>query len=182
MSVRVYIVPVVADVVGFTAKYFNDLGVSWTGQLYGLEPVMLVAADVTGPQHTSIAANGDVAAFPLNLDAVIGANLATVQAQLESRDMPSDWVDASMTYRQLLKWLTRLFALVQRITGMYDLDPFANVTLDTVIGPLWASRLEDVAASFGQTVTVPPGATIRQVFKAVADLVPSTPAIRGLVL
>ena len=76
MTIRIYLTPIVArsDKPNSRApKYFWDLaGVTWGAMDYGLEPVMLVVADVTDAQHAALVTNADLVSVPANLDATIG--------------------------------------------------------------------------------------------------------------
>jgi hypothetical protein len=142
MAIRFYLTPkeqiVNGDDFYFRPKYFDD-SLAWRAIDYGKEPWMLVAADVTTPQHNAIAANVDVTAVPANLDGTVGAQLATVQNKLELANLPAHWVTSGMTWRTVLKWTIRLLLLQQRFSG---LDHAAarlfsgGITLDSTVGDL----------------------------------------------
>jgi hypothetical protein len=137
---------------------------------YGNEPTMLVAAEVTNAEHTAIAANADVIVVPANLDNTIGANLATVQAALESLNIPADWITAGMTYRAVLKWIARLFLICQRFQGLAGGRLFpAGITLASTVGDLSASvrqKLTQGAQSLGlDTSNITLATTMRAALK-----------------
>ena len=109
MANRVYLMPVTGA--GTTTdsrrpKYADtDLsGIAWTMMDLGNETTCVVIANVTAGQNTVISAEIDVITVPANLDSQIGAgNLAAVTAALETLHIPSGWVVASQTYRQVLR-------------------------------------------------------------------------------
>jgi hypothetical protein len=176
MAFRYYLVPkagtgVVAD--PYRPAYVGDLGVPWQGMDYGLEPVFLVRADVTTPQHNGIVANADADAFPANLENTVGSNLATVSAQLEAKGIPGDWVTAGMTFRAVLRWVARLFCIAQRLNGRARLRLLSEQTLDSTVGDLSAARrqaLNDAAQSLGlDTSSITLAMTIRQALKILGN-------------
>lgn len=133
---------------------------------YGLIDYTLQVADVTAAQHADLIANADVVALPVNLDSTIGANLATVQAALEARSIPSEWVTSGMTYRTLLRAVCALFQLGQRYHSIYQLRLIeSGFTLNSTIGDLPVAarqRLADIAQSFGfDTSSITLSTTIR---------------------
>ena len=122
MAIRFYLVPKAGDGLThdtrFRPQYIADvIAGPWQAMDYGQEPWMLVAAEVTPAEHSTIAANPEVVAAPTNLDATVGAQLATVQAKLEAANLPSEWVTAGMSFRTVLKWTIRLILLMQRFDG-----------------------------------------------------------------
>ena len=196
MAVRIYIVPRVGSGTAtdlWRPKYIVDgIGTNLLSGPsahvgYGLEPVYLVAADVTNAEHTALAANSDVTAVPANLDATLGANLATVQAKLEAFGIPSGWVTGAMTYRTVVKWVIRLFFISQRLNGMSNVGLLPQgVTLDSTISDLTQTqrdKLSAAAESLGADTSGVTGATtIRAALKALADQLPSPAQILGLPL
>jgi hypothetical protein len=191
MALRFYILPVDGDGVtaaGFYPKYIGNGGIvgGWCAIDYGKEPTMIVAAEVTAAEHTSISANVDIIAVPANLDLQIGANLATVQSALESKNLPADWVTASMTYRTVLKWVLRICLLLQRFRGLdaaaarfFDL----GLTLDSLVGDLSASvrqRLNDAATSFGlDTSSITLSTTIRAALRILGQQMTFSVLVKG---
>lgn len=155
-------------------KYYQQLGINLPTQWmemndYGNELLCLLALDVTPAQHAAMIANADVSAFPTDLDSVTGANLATVQAALESRNLPADDVTANTSYRLILRWIIAIFS----ITTTAPLFS-ATVTMDTTLGELTATQraeLKAAAESAGySTAGLTLQSTIRQALrKAVAS-------------
>jgi hypothetical protein len=189
MAYRFYIMPKagtgVPHVDPFRMKYIDNANGTRqivghaTGLDYGVQPLFLVAADVTGTEHTAIAANADVLAAPLNIDNTIGAgNLTTVVNSLESVGLPAEWVTAGMTWRAMLLWLSRLFAFAQRYNGLYGTTPFLNAStdLDLQLGAVPSAardRYYATAASFGfETSKLSSTMTIRQAFALALAVVP----------
>jgi hypothetical protein len=106
---------------------------------YGLEPTCLVVADVSDAQHTTLVANADVTAAPLNIDDTI-ANAAqrdTVRSKLEVLNIPTGWVDIGMTFRVVLRTVAQLMLFAQcynRIANRRIIEP--GYTLDTLINDI----------------------------------------------
>lgn len=183
MAWRFYMVPKIGTgIVGafdpFRPKYIADLGVNYRALPYGSENAFLVAADVTDPQHTSIAGNPDVSSFPQNLDAQVGANLATVQAELESWNLPGSWVSAQNTYRQILRQLANVLLFAQRFNGLFIGRIFTSgITLDTTVSQLTQTqrdRLKAAGNALGLDYSAVTGATtIRQLLRGLAQQMPS---------
>lgn len=189
MAARLYLVPIVTEAVGSQAwrgpQYLASRahsaiaglgGVVWSGSDYGLEPVMLVAAEVTSTQHTLLSSQAGVTALPLNIDQAIGAAaLAAVRDALEAVNIPvGGWITASMTYRQVLRASLVVFYLLQRLSGMgYNVRLFAGeITLGSTIGAIPAATrnaLNAAATSLGfDTSSITAAMTIRQTLQALA--------------
>jgi len=193
MATRFYLVPkagtgqTIDDV--YRPKYFmNGLGQGLiAGAIvamdYGLEPVFLVAADVTNAEHTTINANSDVTALPLNIDLAVGVNLATVTGKLDALGLPSDWVDATTTYRQILRKVTQFMQLAQRLHGLFNLRVLpVGISLNSTVGSLSANqrqKLADAIASFpnGTASEITAGMTIRAALKTLADQIAFAPKL-----
>ena len=122
---RIYIVSIITDCnirPGVRrAKYFCDSlhtieqGIVSRWQEFGKEPYMLVWADVTQEQHDSLAIKSDVATFPANLDANLTVGAVTqISNALENRNLPGDWVNTSLTYRQVIKRILAFAQFLQR--------------------------------------------------------------------
>lgn len=125
------------------AKYFRALGITRTEiNDYGNESTCLLAADVAPAQHSGMIANADVSAFPTDLDLTVGGNLATVQAALESKNLPADDVTVNTPYRIMLRWIIAIFSITTT-------DPLfgGGVTLDTTLGQLTATQRAELKAS-----------------------------------
>lgn len=99
-------------------KYAADLGTIERKMMlpYGLQPVYLIAADVTPAQHAVLAGYADNSFFPPDIDQAAGANLATVQAELESHDIPAEWVTAGTIYRTILRLINGVCLIGQVFT------------------------------------------------------------------
>ncbi len=180
MAIRFYLVPKIGTGANdnlFRPKYIADMGVTWQGLDYGGEDAYVVAADVTGAQHSTLTANADVTAAPLDLSNTVGANLATVQAALEGFKFPGDWVTSGMTYRQILKGLLAVCFIAQRFNGLTGARLFQlGITLETTLAELTATqrqKLHDVAVSFHIDDSSATGSTtLRQVLRVLAQQLP----------
>lgn len=160
MTVRFYLMPAVIDVVNgrLTKHPKYDTLYRPTGAMdYGREGHFLVAADVSPAEHAAISGNADVASFPANLDNEIGAALATVTAEAESRNIPLAGIDATSTYRQLLRRVVLCCQLGQRLEGeRFRLFPASvrqalfggGITLDSAFNQLGANERTILIAVF----------------------------------
>lgn len=152
------------------------IGVDWQMMDFGLEPTALLCANLSAGEHATLNANADVTAIPLNLDALLGANLATVQAALESLHIPADALTSGTTYRQVVRGVIAIFLVAQRFNGRVGangrLFP-AGITLSTTLGDLSANvrgelklAAEDLGFDYaGLTVA----STLREVLKKLAS-------------
>lgn len=174
MAIRFYIVPKTGTGVdpfdGYRPRYVSDLNVGWVGLDYGDEPTFLVGADVTTAQHTSLVANADVTAAPADLGVTVGGNLASVQAALEARNIPSHWVTADMPYKRVLWGIGCIMLLAQRA----DFRFFeTGVTLNTTIAQLTTAqrtRLQNLADALGMDRSGVTGSTtMRQALRLLAQ-------------
>jgi hypothetical protein len=159
--------------------YLQDANVTvWSAMDYGLEPVMLVRADVTNAQHNAITANADADAFPTNLENTLGANVGTVETQLEAKGIPGDWVTAGMTFRAVLRWVARLFCIAQRLNGRAGLRLLSDQTLSSTVGDLPIAKrqaLNEAAQSLGlDTSSITLAMTIRQALKILGNQITLT--------
>jgi hypothetical protein len=119
---KLYLVPMVFSDRGrpcWYPKYLSGSGVSWAGiRWFGTDPATyLIMADVTPAQDTQLSGRPDVTALPnlSNIGNQIGGALSTVQARLEDLNLPADWVTSTMTYRQVLRYITAAMFLSQRM-------------------------------------------------------------------
>lgn len=194
MTVRYYLVPVEevqqGNVVFRGPKYFRwrfGTGtidpINGEGQWldYGLRPVMLVCANVSAGDHTTLAAAADVTDVPLNIDATITAGaLQAVQDALENIKVPGTWVTTSHTYRQVLRAVAGLFAFAQRYHEMWGEQLIEN-SVD--LGTLWQNiplakrqKIQATADDLGIDYSPVTGTwTIRQILKFLADYWQNTP-------
>lgn len=199
MATRIYLVPkigtgVIGDNDPFRPKYFAKadgstaiVGVECRCHLYGLEPVALVAATVTAAQHTALIANADVVAVPLNLDSTVGAAVSAVQTAIEGFNIPADWVTSGMTYRQVVRWLSALFILAERLHLVGNVRIFPpGISLTSQISDLsdrQRAHLRNAAYTLGVDVSKVTGATTMRAFlKTLGDSVPFAPFLHDIQL
>lgn len=172
MAYRLYFIPRIGDGASRATRlrpnYLDAAGVTVrTCIYYGDEPVVFVCADVTAGQHTTLTANADVAALPVDIDQPIGAALPTVQSKLEALNIPAQWITEGMTYRAAVRILIAAFQFLGRHNGLH-LERLlqGGVTLQTQFNelPLAArQRLIKTAESFGYDISGLTGTiTIRQ--------------------
>lgn len=188
MPLRYYLVPISAGTSGpqpsRKPEYFAGtvdggpalVTVDYEMLDFGLEPTGLVAANVTAQQHTTLAAQSDVTAIPVNIDNALGANLATVQAALESLHIPADALVSTNTYRQVLRATIAIFEVAARFNGLLGangrLFP-AGITLATTLGDLSQNvrnTLQSAAEALGYDYSgLTLQSTLRDVLKLIAQ-------------
>lgn len=189
--VRFYLVPVIGT--GTTTdsrrpKYIAGvIAGPWSAMDYGDEPVMLVAADVTPGEHTTIAANADVAAAPADISTTISGTLSTVQTKYESFNIPADWVTSGMTWKTLIRWTSRLFVFHQRFQGLSGGRFFpAGITLSSLVGDLTAgqkSTYQTAASTLGVSLAgISNLTTIREALKLMAPQLNGADTLGGVAL
>jgi hypothetical protein len=146
---------------------------------YGFNGSTLVAANLSDADDVTLSSFGDVTKIPDNLNATIGGALATVQAALEARNIPADWITSGMTYRNMLRIIRGTFTFMQRyvgITGSTAAFFGGAVTLESTLGSLSLQIRTNVSGtliSLGVDTSVFTGSmTVRQGLKAVADQLP----------
>lgn len=160
-------------------KYVWPVATRYEAADYGLEDVLLVGAELTPTDHTTVAANLDVIAIPANLDSTIGLTaLSTVQQKLEGLRIPSEWVTTDHTYRDVLRLTRKVFGLFQRFDGLFQRKFFeTGITLDTRINQLTQAQrqaLIDAATSLGlDTSPITGPMPIRQAIRILAQQLPS---------
>lgn len=200
MARRLYIVPKIGTGAvddHYRPKYFMtvhnyaqapDIAAVFTMAFvdFGWEQMMLVSADTTAAEHTSITANADVVAIPINLDNNVGVNLATVQSKLESLNIPADWVTSGMTFRQVVRFVTQYADFMNRYQAK-QLVRFLNaVTLDSTVGDLSLTvrqKMQEVADDNGlSTQGITLTTTIRSALKIIAQQLPFIQSVGGFAL
>jgi hypothetical protein len=184
MSVRYYLIPKTGD--GSREDPFRPAYVltdlppgTWGALDFGAEPVMLVAADVTAGQHTTLAAHADLTAVPANIDSAIGAAaLSTVVNKLEAFNIPATWITAATTYRQVLKRTAQTTRILNRLREATAGRLFGTgITLDTPFNQLSAgarTALLNAANTLGLDTSGVQGTdTLRAILVALAPQLPT---------
>jgi hypothetical protein len=104
---------------------------------FGLEPTGLLAANLTTAQASTLNAQPDVTLIPANLDNQIDGQLNNVVAALESLHIPGDALDATNTYRQVVRGVVAIFAVAALFHQEANARLFpAGITLSTTLGDL----------------------------------------------
>lgn len=125
-------------------------GVRWSILDYGVIETALAAVDVTPAQHTALAAFPDVIAVPSNLDSTVGATkLAATRAAIETLNIPGNWVQASDTYRVIVRQVSGMFLFMQRLTALTGQNPFTGgLQLNAAYSDLPLIWRESILGSF----------------------------------
>lgn len=125
---RIYILPIVRELepdgVTFDRHpkyvYKNTLFDAWSGVDYGTENVCILGVpNSTTFNHDYLTANNDVFSLPEDIDQLMTGNAVnTAQTFLESLNIPANWIDATKTYREVIKVIIGLFQFNQRWAGL----------------------------------------------------------------
>jgi len=170
-------------------KYWSTLnGGRWELVDAGSEPVCLVASDTSATEHTTLQGLADVQVIPAaSLDTQIGSLSAGVQTRLEAMRIPVDALPASMTNRELARFVVRMWQLLQRLHALKgdSTSIFAGgLTLDSTLSQIpvgaraWLAQVAtDLRIDLSDRVS---GATtLRQLFTAVAARMADRPLRLG---
>lgn len=95
----------------FRPKYVVTLGAC---RSLAFDGQALAWANLTAQQETDIAANSDAIVIP-PLDNTVA--VVATQNELEAINIPAQWVQSGMTYRQVLKIIAGMYLLLQRMSG-----------------------------------------------------------------
>jgi hypothetical protein len=155
----------------------TGLNVQWGAMDYGLMDVCVCWADTTNAQNTALVANSDckLAATNANLDNAIGSGaVATVRNVLETLQIPGSWVQATDTWRQILRGTCGLFQFAQRLHGKFGVKLVPDgMTLSTT----WAELPQAGQDFLTQTADelgidhsgVTGSTTLRAIYKVLGD-------------
>lgn len=189
MAFRLYIVPVVGagtKVSPRRPKYFNSVdgviaaGATWSAQDYGLEPWMVVAADLSTSDDNLVVGEPDAFALPFDLSTTLSAaQVTSVQTKLEAINLPAGWVATSLTWLQVVRVVLGMFSFMQNYqavnvgnggTGQLFTG---GVTLATTFGALAAQQRADLATAAANLSLTTNGisgtTTLRVALKTLAD-------------
>lgn len=143
---------------------------------FGLENVCLVRADVTAAQHTLLTSYSDVIAFPSNLNnSITQTAIDNVTPKLEAYKIPADWLSTSLTYKQALRRVYRIFQ-VHKFMHQHgtNFNLFSSgYTFSTTFSELPVKardKLVLIATNLNaDTSQLAASSTLRQIFKVLMD-------------
>lgn len=188
MAERLYIVPVIGDGSSKTnarrPKYFADGTIhpsSYSALDYGFEPWMLVEANLGAADDATVVSEPDAFALPFDLTANLTAGqVSNVQTKLDAINVPSGWVNTSLTWAQVVKTVVGVFSFIQRFAAVYARNTGTHpslfggaVTLDSTFASLPAevrTAMLSAATSFSiDTSSLSGASTLRTILKTMAD-------------
>lgn len=183
MAARFFLLPIETVDGRRVPKYFAAPRIDDTGRLmspwsmfdYGLQPIALLASDISGADLTVLQGAGDVQVVPANIDNTIGAGaLAATRQALEDLWIPGNWVTASNTWREVLRVVAGLFQFAQRYNGLHHEELMQGApNLSLTLGDLSAARrqkIQETCDSFGyDTSGFTLSSTLRDVLKFLGD-------------
>lgn len=200
MPIRAYIVPYTREfmpapddpntgVWEMRAKYVQDMvGLKPTIRGYGAEGFALVVVDVSSLDHGIISGNADVLSFPENLDGTPNAS-ARSQAitALEARNIPAGWINAGITWRQILRTVAKIIRITKDLNGAANLlgRLFADgrtfsTQFQDLPQPMRQRMIAFAQAKGWDTSGLSNTSTLRQILKFLADQVPGALVLRGM--
>src|SRR5262245_49928399 len=145
-------------------KYVDDFGPPWAAMDYGLAPICLVAAPLTGAQDAALRRHSDVLVLPALEETIGAANLDALRDGLEQRGLPGTWIEASMTARLVVRRLAQLAQLAQRMRGRQRTALLSTARdLDGLLTVEAVAALIDLGRSFRFDVN---GVTTEQTWRA----------------
>lgn len=183
MAIRWYLLPLETIDNRRGPKYFKHRGnpsgldVRWGMMDYGLMPVALLWADVSNAEHTGLIANSDVrhVVQHTNVDNQVGGGAVTaIRDGLEALDIPGNWVQATDTWRQVLRGVMGMFQFAQRVHGKFGVtllpDGYSLNTTWSELPQGARTILLETAQELGIDTGGATGATtLRQIYKAFGD-------------
>lgn len=200
MAFRLYVVPIVTTGNLREPKYLTTAdpemaGGWWAGKDYGMEPWMLVGANLSAQDDTLLVGRADVLALPFDLTPTLTAGqVTTVQTKLEAANIPAGWVTTAFTWVQIVRVVCHIFEFLQRYcylravaTQTFPSSLFvAGITLNSTFGSLPANARTLLSAtaidlgldSSGITVNT----TVRVMLKSIADQLAGNPVVFNGVL
>ncbi|MBA3843513.1 MAG: hypothetical protein H0X39_13040 [Actinobacteria bacterium] len=151
--IRFYLVPALAVGDRRGPKYFNWFTAPtplllnpWEARDYGNEPAMLLASDLSDADDATLTSQSDVTKFADNLDAALGANLATMQAALAALNIPGQMLTATSTYRETVRGIMGVFGVAQCMQGKgYNIFS-PGITLSSTMASLPAAARTALSA------------------------------------
>lgn len=200
MAIRFYILPL--DIVihstdpysaSRTPKYLSSLTdiapiiqCGWNSTIYGLNNVALIKADISTSQHTLLSSQTDVIAFPNNLDnPATQSAIDSVSPRLEVFNIPTSWINTSLTYRQILRRISRIFRVFRRLHERFDEKIFdVGFDLDSQYKDFSSTaklNLKEIALELGIDLTEYSNTTtVRQIVEALMNAQTGDTDIGGL--
>jgi len=183
---HLYIVPTITTSDGIDPKYVTGAHL-FSCLLYGHQTVNLCAADTDNTLDQTIIDATDAYKLPDNLDANISAGAVDVlKTALENRNIPAQWVDSLHTYRQTLRILRGMFALLSRYIAVSKNNNVVfggSVTLDTTMAQLPAAarnNLRTSATQLGVDISAIGSATpLREALQIVGEQFVNKPFVLG---
>jgi hypothetical protein len=195
MAFRLYIVPKIGTGTKtdpFRPKYMTDgtlpVNEVWSSIDYGFEPWFFIGGDLSSASDVILAAEPDVIALPFDLSPNLTAGqVNNVQTKLEAINVPSGWVNATLTWLDVVRTVLGIFSYLQRYGFIYStangsIAPslfVGGVTLNTQFGNL-SQAVQDAMVAAAQsfnisTAGLTANTTLRAILKNLADNFQNTP-------
>lgn len=187
MTFRIYLMPMIekavptgplpGDVRYVRAPKYEPAGPSWAIDLGEAgQDECLLGAYTTTEEHLAAQNATDVLCIPEDLDNAVGGAKNVVQQELETRNMPSDWVTPATLWRDVVRRVAALALFLQRISGIMGRSTgsipklFAGNTLDNPVPVAFRAPAMQAAVELGiDTTGITATSTVREVFARVTS-------------
>lgn len=152
----------------------NGLPCQWALMYYGFLPTSLVyVKNISDADAATLSAYPDVYAWPDNLDQAIDPQ-DNVDAFFETLHIPTNWLNPSSTYRQLLRNVAGIFQFNRRYQAISQNDPLfaGSINLDSRFRDLTTAQrdwINQTVASFGYNIPINQNMTLRNLLKLSGD-------------
>lgn len=151
----------------------SEGGTGYKCMHFGLVDACIVSVNCTDAQHDQLNAISDTLRFPLDLDNNITTNaIDSARPFLEFIGFPADWINTTLTYKQVLRRLVKFCMISQEFKGRFlgrlvGLDE----TLDTLVSELSVNKINRFKVIYdNRGLTYPAGTdTLRDVLNKLVE-------------
>ncbi len=190
MTTRFYILPLVSPNGVRTPKYiysprYNPEGTvtvpTWSLKDYGSIDQCVFCGDIDATNHNLLSANSDVLSIPVNIDSTLNAGaVSAAKTFLENYNIPAGWINAGVTYREVLRTVTAFFLYLQRVVAILghpiNFPPnWLNIQFGNLSSEIQGAMIQAAQEQGFDTSPVQSTTTIRAILKYMADAWGNTP-------
>ena len=184
MATRLYVMPSITETLNGRLTKHPKYDSIWASVAiasqyvdFGGEPRFIVAVDIDDVTDALVTANADVFVILVATldDLLTAAAVTNLQTKLESVHIPADWINTSLSMRNVVGTVLRMFQLWQALNGQgVGGTVFAGgINLDSTFSSLPAStrtKLQAAAVALNLDISWVSGSTlIRAILKGAAD-------------
>jgi len=150
-------------------------------QQYGYEGLCLHVTEITPENHNVLKAKPNVFFFPMDMTAELSnSKITELQTYLEANNIPSEWITAPITSRQIVRRLYHIFSFFNELCGIAGhISFFDGNTLETKyndLTPEVKGAILTVTAKKGlDTTKLSLNPTLRQILRTIRKKLEATP-------